>query len=138
VTGCAACPGKSEYQEGFSGKNERHAVSRRFLYLYYIFCDTLTVLRLRFRRFDWDSANLGHIVRYGISAAQVEDATQRGLFILSKTLRNGEIRYTSVGMTALKRMLFIVYTLRDGICRVVTAYPLKGKRAEQYAKNFKG
>ena len=63
--------------------------------------------------FDWDEANVGHVVRHGVEPWEAEEAVldpYRIAFSTRKTL--GERRFALVGATESGRMLFVVYTQR--------------------------
>lgn len=72
--------------------------------------------------FDWDEANVGHVVRHGVEPWEAEEAVldpYRIAFSTRKTL--GERRFALVGATESGRMLFVVYTQRGAKVRPITA-----------------
>jgi uncharacterized DUF497 family protein len=72
--------------------------------------------------FDWDAANTGHVGRHGIRPSEAEEAVSRRLVILATVLSDGEERTVCAGRTASGRMLKVIYTLRRGRIRVITAH----------------
>lgn len=72
--------------------------------------------------FDWDAANTGHIARHDITPLEAEEAVTGRLVILATVLSGGEERTVCAGRTASGRMLKVVYTLRRGRIRVITAH----------------
>ena len=72
--------------------------------------------------FDWDAANLGHIADHGVSLEEVEEvfADTRRVSVEAYNTST-ERRWAIVGSSDDERVLFVVYTRRDGAIRVVTA-----------------
>jgi uncharacterized protein len=72
--------------------------------------------------FEWDHANLAHLARHKITAAEAEQVLQNDPLDLEVQDVDGEQRFTQVGETTAGRILFVVVTLRDSSLRVVTAW----------------
>jgi uncharacterized protein len=72
--------------------------------------------------FDWDEANVSHIAGHGIDPAEVEDALLDAMRI-GASARNiaGERRWAVLGSTDAGRVLYVVFTRREGLVRVITA-----------------
>jgi uncharacterized DUF497 family protein len=83
--------------------------------------------------FDWDDANLRHVARHRLSAADVEQALMdpRRIDRIVQPVA-GETRAVAIGATAAGRILVVVTTTRDGNVRVVTAYPAAGRERRLY------
>jgi uncharacterized protein len=80
----------------------------------------------RAARFDWDTANTGHIARHGVSPEEVEQAfANNPLAVLASQKRGGETRVLCAGLTDTGRALQFVYTIRRGRIRIITAHTAK-------------
>ena len=75
--------------------------------------------------FDWDQANIQHIAKHGITPEEVEQVVLNEPIDLTMQLRDGEERTPQVGETDAGRILVVITTWRDGLIRVVTAFPAK-------------
>lgn len=72
--------------------------------------------------FDWDDANISHIARHEVTAAEAEEVVRGASLALPVEERDGEQRHTELGETAAGRLLLVVWTLRRSRIRVVTAF----------------
>lgn len=82
--------------------------------------------------FDWDTANLEHITRHGISPEERELAYLNGPLAIEHQIRKGENRHLCLGETSKGRLLTFVITERQGRIRFVTAHPMHNKQREIY------
>jgi uncharacterized DUF497 family protein len=73
-------------------------------------------------KFEWDAANIGHVARHDITPSEAEEAVLNRIAVLATVLSGGEERMVCAGRTASGRVLKVVYTLRRGRIRVVTAH----------------
>lgn len=71
--------------------------------------------------FDWDEQNLDHIGRHHLNPADVEEALADPRRIQSPAQRGEEPRRAVIGATESGQLLFMVYTVRAGHIRLVTA-----------------
>ncbi len=72
--------------------------------------------------FEWDEGNEEHIVRHGVEAFEVEEALlDPGRFGVRAYDVPGESRRAMVGAADAGRILFVVYTMRGGKIRPITA-----------------
>jgi uncharacterized DUF497 family protein len=71
--------------------------------------------------FDWDENNIGHIAAHGVTPAEIEEAFVRVL-VLELCEKGGEDRVIAALKTASGRVLQVVYTMRKGRIRVITAH----------------
>jgi uncharacterized DUF497 family protein len=76
-------------------------------------------------RFEWNEGNTNHIARHGVTPGEAEEVIAGNPIILEVQFRNREQRILCAGRTAKGRALAVVYTLRKGRVRVVTAFPAK-------------
>ncbi len=83
--------------------------------------------------FDWDAANVGHILRHGVTPFEVEEVTARPhVTIPAKTIKR-EARWKLFGKTASHRYLVVVFTIRRKSFRAVTAYEMNAAERRKYA-----
>ena len=72
--------------------------------------------------YDWDEFNIDHIQRHGVQPEETEEALADPLRIAGRAYNTyGERRTAAVGATLDGRILYVVYTLRYGKYRVITA-----------------
>ena len=81
---------------------------------------------------DWDDANTGHIARHGITPHEVEQLFLNDTVDLDFDVVDGEDRWTSIGHTDELRILVIVWTIRRGAIRPVTAFEADRELARDY------
>ena len=79
------------------------------------------------RQFDWNQANIGHIARHAVTPAEVEQAFANGLRCVVDYIRQNERRSNGIGTTDAGRELVVVFTMRRGRVRTVTAFPYTGR-----------
>ena len=83
--------------------------------------------------FEWDDYNLNHIARHGVSREEFEDTFRHPM--VEEVISSGrEDRVTAMARTSLGRYLFLVYTMRTGHVRAVTAYTLPRNKRRDYDK----
>src|SRR5579884_54515 len=72
--------------------------------------------------FDWDEANCNHVREAGVEPEEAEEALLDPQWI-SRDVYNlhGEHRRGAIGATENGRLLFVVFTMRRGRVRVITA-----------------
>jgi uncharacterized DUF497 family protein len=73
-------------------------------------------------RYDWDENNIGHIAAHGVTPAEIEEVFARGVLVLEMREKGGEDRVIAAVKTAAGRVLQVVYTMRSGRIRVITAH----------------
>ena len=83
--------------------------------------------------FDWDSANVGHIVRHVVTPFEVEEVTGGKWVIIPARTIERERRWTLFGKTASGRYLVVVFTIRRRLFRTVTAYEMNTAERSKYA-----
>ena len=91
----------------------------------------------RCKGFQWDEANSEkNWVKHGVSRLECEQPFFNEPFIVAKDERHsqGEDRYYALGQTDAGRFLFIVFTIRDGLIRVVSARDMNGKERGIYER----
>jgi hypothetical protein len=82
--------------------------------------------------FDWDDANLKHIIRHGIAPEEAEDTIRIEPLETDVQELGGEPRVLCFGRTRSGRLLTVLYTERRGKIRVVTAYEMTKRQQRMY------
>lgn len=86
--------------------------------------------------FDWNAANVGHILRHAVTPFEVEEAVGgRHVTFPAKTVE-GEKRWKLFGKTAPGRHLVVVFTIRRGLFRTVTAYEMNSAERKKYGPHI--
>ena len=85
-------------------------------------------------QFEWNESNTDHIARHGVTPVEVEEVIAGDPIVLQVQFRNGERRVLCAGRTAKGRTIAVVYTIRKGRVRVVTAFPAKRSVGRGYEK----
>jgi uncharacterized DUF497 family protein len=73
--------------------------------------------------FDWDDHNRSHLARHHVSPVEFEQVLLNDPLDMAFLLVDGEERYRSVGVTNGGRVLTVVWAIREGKIRAVTAFP---------------
>ena len=84
--------------------------------------------------FDWDDSNVQHFVRHSVTRAEFEQAMRNEPNLFDYEIVDGEERWTGLGSTDSLRVLVVVFTIREGRIRAVTACPANKKRVREYLK----
>ena len=85
------------------------------------------------RGFEWDAANVGHILRHAVLPNEVEEvASRRSVVIPARTVTDEE-RWKLFGKTAAGRYLLVVFTVRQKLFRAVTAHDMNAVDRRIYA-----
>ncbi len=87
----------------------------------------------KLRGFDWDAANVGHILRHGVSPVEVEEVAGRAHVIVTARTIKGEKRWKLFGKARSGRYLVVVFTIRRNLFRTVTAYEMNAAERRNYA-----
>jgi uncharacterized DUF497 family protein len=83
--------------------------------------------------FDWDAANLGHILRHAVTPFEVEEVAVRPHVTIPAKTMGGEERWKLFGKTVSNRYLVVVFTIRKKQFRTVTAYEMNIAERRKYA-----
>jgi uncharacterized DUF497 family protein len=73
--------------------------------------------------FDWDRGNTKHLAVHRVTPIEFEQVLSNDPLDLNCEMIDSEERYRSVGLTNMGRLLSVVWTLRNGRVRAVTAFP---------------
>ncbi len=63
--------------------------------------------------FDWDEGNRAKCQKHGLTLAEIEHVLRSGPLVLPDRGGSAELRFNAVGVTAARRHVFVVRTLRD-------------------------
>jgi uncharacterized DUF497 family protein len=83
--------------------------------------------------FDWNDSNIHHIAKHGITPSEAEQVVLNDPIDIELQKRGEESRIAQVGATDHGRVLVVVSTLRNGLTRVVTAFPANRRLRAVYA-----
>jgi len=85
--------------------------------------------------FEWDDANLDHIALHGVEPEEVEDAFADSRRKSADAYSvPGERRAAILGRTDDGRLLYVVFTRRDGRVRTVTARDATTRERRRYER----
>lgn len=84
--------------------------------------------------FDGDAENMLHIARHNVTPEEVEEVICGEAFELDVQYEYGEERFPLIGETVRGRILFVIYTMRSGLLRPVTAYQPDGYLRRSYSE----
>jgi uncharacterized protein len=87
--------------------------------------------------FDWDDANgQKNWERHQVTAEEAEDIFFHEPLVVPSDLRHSkhEKRYYALGQTSAGRRLFIVFTIRRKLIRVISAMDMNGNETETYER----
>ena len=73
--------------------------------------------------FDWDEENAKHLGAHKVAPAEFEQLLMNDPLDLNFEMAGNEERYRSVGLTNSGRLLSVVWTIRNGKVRAITAFP---------------
>ena len=73
--------------------------------------------------FDWDDWNTKPLAAHEVTPAEFEQVLNNDPLDMDYDLIDNEERYRSVGLTSGGRLLSVVFTVRHGRLRAVTAFP---------------
>ena len=85
--------------------------------------------------FDWDAANIDHIARHSVEPDEVEAAFADPRRMAEEAYSvPGERRRAVIGVTDAGRLLYVVYTMRRGAIRTVTARNANARQRRRYGR----
>jgi uncharacterized protein len=85
--------------------------------------------------FDWDQANAQkNWERHAITPEEAEEVFFQEPLVVRSDVRHGkaEKRYYALGQTTSGRLLFIAFTIRRNLIRVISSRDMNRKEAEVY------
>jgi len=85
--------------------------------------------------FLWDAANEEHVERHGVSREEAEEVLlSPDRQQLARRVVDGEVRWPVVGSSQSGRFMVVVYTMRAGRMRVVTARSADEKEKRRWRR----
>lgn len=87
--------------------------------------------------FDWDQYNKNkNNAKHNVTYIEAEEIFhyKKKIIIEDRKHSDQEIRYITYGITAFGRLLAVIYTLRKGKIRIISARPQSRKERRQYEK----
>jgi len=85
--------------------------------------------------FDWDENNTKHLAAHDVSREEFEEVFDFPRLQVEQE-RKRESRFWVLGRTAAGRLLTVVYTMREGMIRAVTAHTMKRKNRSLYEQSI--
>ena len=84
--------------------------------------------------FDWNEANLSHIEKHTVAAKECEEGFfNKPLTITEDSAHSqAERRYRAYGQTNSARVLVMIFTIRDGKIRIISARNQSKKERQDY------
>ena len=88
--------------------------------------------------FDWDDSNVDHVRAHGIEPEEAEDAIlDPGALGVGAYNARGERRQGALGSTESGRVLLVVFTVRHGRPRLITARDATTTEKRRYHRRGK-
>ena len=90
--------------------------------------------------FEWDGNNAEKIwLKHDVMPSECEQTFFKKPFIISHDKRHSQIedRYYALGRTDTKRLLFVAFTIRNKLVRVISARDMTKKEKIIYSKHEK-
>ncbi len=86
-----------------------------------------------YENFDWDDANEDHVAKHGFTPAEVEEALlDADQVSIDAYGVGGEGREAILGQTDAGAMLLVVFTMRRGAVRPISAREANAKQKRRY------
>lgn len=86
--------------------------------------------------FDWNKGNLDHIKKHNVSYRECEESFLGKPLILNEdeTHSQNEERFRVYGQTNKKRLMFMIFTIRNNKIRVISARNQNRKERKEFHK----
>lgn len=88
-------------------------------------------------KFDWDDENKGHISGHVVEPEECEECFDGKRYTAKAKTVRGESRYRLLGRTYEGRYLKMIYTLRYGKIRVITASDMRKAEMRLFRRRAK-
>lgn len=88
--------------------------------------------------FEWDPAKeVANLTKHGISFVAAARVLESGRTVGFQSDRGGEPRWVAIGIhPATQKIVAIVYTMREGRCRIISARRARTNEEEEYRKHI--
>jgi uncharacterized protein len=87
--------------------------------------------------FDWDEDNaVKNWERHGVTPEEAEEVFFHDPFVMRSDLQHSkrEKRYCALGKTARDRRLFVAFTIRGKLIRIISARDMSRRENEEYER----
>lgn len=84
--------------------------------------------------FGWDSENTRHLAAHKVTPSEFEQVIHNDPLDLDCEFVDDEERYRSVGVTDNGRLLLVVWTVRNGKIRAITAFPASATNKRDFLR----
>ncbi len=94
-----------------------------------------TISLPEFKGFDWDKGNLNkNWITHEVTPQEAEQVFFNSPLIVADDIKHSKIekRYVALGQTDEKRYIFIVFTMRKQLLRVISARDMNRKERKVY------
>lgn len=92
-------------------------------------------------KFDWDDANTLKLCKHSTTKDETESIFKKNYVFWGKIVLNGnswgEDRYAVFGETKTKRLLTIVFTIRNNLVRAISCRSMRNNEKKIYSKKIK-
>ena len=86
--------------------------------------------------FEWDDGNREKCLKHGVTTLDIETLFSKPLLVLHDPHdRTPERRFRAIGQTTGRRFIFVVFTVRDGMIRPISARFMHQKEIKRYEKD---
>lgn len=88
------------------------------------------------KHFDWDKGNIDKsYLKHGVLPNQAEEAFLDEKAIILRDFKHSqkELRYLLIGKISTKKILLVVFTIRENKIRIISARPANKKEVKHYA-----
>ena len=84
--------------------------------------------------FEWDRGNLGHIKIHDVSYRECEDAFLNKPFVINEDEAHSqtEERFRAYGQTNKRKLIFIIFTIRNNRIRVISSRSQNKKERKEF------
>lgn len=88
----------------------------------------------KIERFDWDQGNLEHIKKHNVSYKECEEGFLNIPIIMNEDETHSQVeeRYRVYGQTNKRRLIFMIFTLRNNKIRVISARDQNKKERKEF------
>lgn len=91
---------------------------------------------MEFTGFDWDSGNQAKCRKHGVTTGDIEKLFRYPILILDDPYdASPERRFRAIGRTSHRRFIFVVFTIRNGLIRPISARFMHQKEIKRYEKD---
>lgn len=89
--------------------------------------------------FDWDRGNIGKNEKHGVQSTEIEEVFFNPPFVVLPDVKHSgtETRYHCFGRTFDERFLLVVFAVRGGRIRPISARAMSRKERQYYEKETK-